>query len=227
MARETFHRDLEQLQDEILMMGSRVSVAIEESVKALKARDQARAQHIIQEDSFINVKRYEIEDKALFLIASQQPMARDVRLLAGVLEITTEMERIGDYAKGIGKITKLLGSEPHPVQLHLLPQMAHKSVSMLRRSLDAFVERDADAARAIIEEDDEVDALYNRAHRELLDAMLDDSSVIDRASYLLWAAHNLERTGDRVTNICERIIFMVTGQIEDADFLRLKEAASV
>jgi phosphate transport system protein len=151
------------------------------------------------------------------IIATQQPMARDVRLLAAVLEIVTELERIGDYAKGIGKINLLLGNQPLVKPLIDIPRMAEISLNMLHRALGAFVAGDVEAARAIPKEDDLVDQLYNQVYRELLTYMIADPSTIDRGNYLLWAAHNLERMADRVTNICERTLYMVTGEMSEMD----------
>jgi phosphate transport system protein len=144
-------------------------------------------------------------------------MARDLRFLAAILEIITELERIGDYAKGIAQINIRLGEEPLVKPLIDIPKMADKGLDMLRRSLEAFVQRDAVTARAIPDEDDEVDRLYNEVYRELLQIMINDPHTVDRATMLLWAAHNLERLADRVTNICERIVFVVTGEILELD----------
>jgi phosphate transport system protein len=172
---------------------------------------------LIANDQIINARRFEIEDQILALIATQQPVARDMRVLAAVLEIITELERIGDYAKGIAKINFLLGEEPLLKPLIDLPQMAGKARDMLNRTLEAFVWRDTDAARSIALEDDEVDRLFNRVERELMELVVSDPcpKTIERANHLLWAAHNLERAADRVTNICERIVFLATGRMEE------------
>jgi phosphate transport system protein len=215
--RETFDRQLQQLLDELLVMGSMVEHAVIESVDSLKQRDQAASKKIYEADRYINEKRYEIENNCLTLIATQQPMARDLRFLAAILEIITELERIGDYAKGIARINIRLGDEPLVKPLIDIPKMAEKGLDMLRRSLQAFVHRDADAARLIPDEDDEIDDLYNDIYRELLQIMINDPRTVDRATYLLWAAHNLERLADRVTNICERIVFVVTGEMMELD----------
>lgn len=217
MARETFERDLNKLQDEILLLGNMVEQAVTGSVDALKRRDFEESRRIYENDRKINEKRYEIEQNCLTLIATQQPMARDLRLLAAILEIITELERIGDYAKGICRINFLLGTEPLVKPLVDIPLMAELGLGMLRRALEAFVARDAEAARAIPLEDDEVDQLYKRVYKELLEIMIADPTTVDRANYLVWAAHNLERLSDRVTNICERIVFVVTGQISELD----------
>jgi phosphate transport system protein len=217
MIRETFERDLQRLQDEVLVLGSMVEKAIIESVEVLKRRDMEGARRLIAEDRILNEKRFAIEDETLVLIATQQPMAGDLRTLAAVLAIISELERIGDYAKGISKINLMIGEEPLIKPLVDLPWMAEKARDMLHRALEAFVQQDVDLARAIPADDDEVDALYNQVYRELLTFIMADPSTIDQATYLLWAAHNLERAADRVINICERVVFTVTGQLMEMD----------
>jgi len=218
MTRETFDRELQRLQDEVLVLGSLVEQAIVESVELLKRRDTDGARRLIAEDKrVINEKRFTIEAEALTLIATQQPMAGDLRVLAAVIEIAHELERMGDYAKGIAKINLMMGDEPLLKPLIDVPVMAEKARDMLHRALEAFVRRDVDLARAIPQEDNEVDALYNQVYRDLLALMMQNPGDIDRATYLLWVAHNLERTADRVANICERIIFMVTGEMVELD----------
>jgi phosphate transport system protein len=215
--RETLDRQIQNLLDDVLVMGSMVEQAVKESVDALKRRDIEDARRIYRGDQVVNEKRYDIENRCITLIATQQPMARDLRIIAAILEIITELERIGDYAKGIARINILMGDEPLVKPLIDIPRMAEIAVDMLHRSLGAFIERDAETARAIPEEDDMVDSLYNQVYRELLTYMIADPSTIDRGNYLLWVAHNLERMADRVTNICERIVFVVTGEILEMD----------
>jgi phosphate transport system protein len=218
VTRETFDRELQRLQDEVLVLGSLVEKAIVESVDLLKRRDIDGSCRLIRQDRrVINEKRYAIESDALTLIATQQPMAVDLRLIAAILEIAHELERMGDYAKGIAKINVMMGGEPLLKPLIDVPVMAEKARDMLHRSLEAFVHRDVELARAIPQEDDEVDALYNQVYRELLTLMMQNPRDIDRATYLLWVAHNLERTADRVANICERVIFTVTGEMVEMD----------
>jgi phosphate transport system ATP-binding protein len=222
-SRTAFHRELERLQDEVLVLGSMVEKAILRAVEALRDRDLAAARVIEAEDTLLNRKRFEIEDAALLLIATQQPMASDLRCLAAVVHIVTDLERMGDYAAGIARICLQIGDQPlikpliagEAEALRDIPRMADKATSMLRRSLDAFVERDMAAAAAIAAEDDEVDALYQQVYRELLMLMLANPRTIDQATHLLWAAHNLERVADRVQNICERVVFMVTGRMQE------------
>lgn len=215
MARRTFDQELHRLQDEVLALGSMVEQALIKSVDTLKKRDFAGSRAIIAGDRVINEKRFAIEADALVLIATQQPMAGDMRLLAAVLEVITELERIGDYAKGIARINLMIGEQPLVKPLIDLPVMAEKAGDMLRAALDAFVKGDVAQARAIPRQDDEVDSLYNQVYRELLSYIMADPSTIEQANYLLWAAHNLERAADRVINLCERVVFTVTGEMAE------------
>jgi phosphate transport system protein len=213
--RRGFDREMERLQDEVLVLGSMVGKAIARSVDALRAHDVATARNIEAEDMLINRKRFEIEGAALLQIATQQPMATDLRRLAAILQIVTDLERMGDYAAGIAHICVEIGTEPHIKPLIDLPRMSERAVSMLHRALDAFIALDVAAAEAIANEDDDVDALYRQVYRELLTIMLANPRTIDQATHLLWAAHNLERVADRVQNICERIIFVATGRMRE------------
>ena len=213
--RAVFHKKLREIQDDVLAMGSMVEKAISCSIEALKKRDLDMARTIITGDVKINEKRFDIEGKCVQLIATQQPMASDLRAIICVLNIITEMERMGDHAQGIAKIVIMIGDEPPLKPLIDIPRMAEKTNDMLHRSLDAFINRDADAAKQITTEDDEVDDLYNQVFRELLTFMIEDPRTITRATRLIWVAHNLERSADRVTNICERVIYLVTGKMEE------------
>ncbi len=213
--RGSFHKSLRRIQDEVLVMGSMVEKAIARSVDALKKRDLEMANQVCDDDVKINEKRFELEERCIQLIATQQPMASDLRTIISVLSIVAELERIGDHAEGVAKIAIMLGDEPPVKPLIDIPRMAEKTMEMLRRSLDAFVNRDAEAARQIVVEDDEVDDLYNQVFRELITYMVEDPRTITRATRLLWVAHNLERSADRTTNICERVVFMVTGKMEE------------
>lgn len=223
MTRVTFEQRLQDLQANLLALGSMVEEALLAAMDALKRRDFEASKRIIKADKAINQKRYEVERETLVLIATQQPMATDLRILASVLEIATELERMGDYAKGIANINLMIGEEPLMKPLIDLPRMAEKAASMLHRALDAFIRCDEKEARRIIAEDDEVDALYDQVYRELITYILQDPRYINQATYLLWAAHNVERTADRVTNICERTIFVVTGELTDLDASEAEE----
>ena len=214
-SRSGFHRELERLEDEVAMLGSMVEKAVTCSVDALRARDTGLARALEAQDVLINRKRFDIEEAALLQIATQQPMASDLRRLAAILQIVTDLERMGDYAAGIAHICVEIGDQPYIKPLIDIPRMSDKAVSMLRRSLDAFSDRDAAAAEGIAAEDDEVDALYQQVYRELLTIMLANPRTIDQATHLLWVAHNLERVADRVQNICERVVFVVTGRMRE------------
>lgn len=213
--RKTFNQEIQQVKDEILVLGSMVEDAILSSVEALKKRDISAAQQILAADKEINEKRFAIENKLMILIATQQPMARDLRLLASSMEIISELERMGDYAKGIANINIRMGDQPLLKPLIDIPRMAQKGADMLHRALTAFINGDVETARSIPIEDDEVDALYNQVYRELMTYVISDPKNIERANWLLWVAHNLERVADRVTNICERTVFIVTGEMSE------------
>jgi phosphate transport system protein len=215
--RTEFHKKLREIQDEILAMGDMVGKALLASVNSLRNRDLELAHKIVVDDQNVNNRRFLIEEKCIELIATQQPMAIDLRTIVAILNITTEIERIGDYAVGIAKITKMIGDEPPLKPLIDIPRMAEQTADMLRRSLDAFVNRDAETAKKISLEDDLVDQLYDQVFRELLVFMAEDGRTITRATRLIWVAHNLERAADRVTNICERTVFIVTGKMEEID----------
>jgi phosphate transport system protein len=215
MIRKTFEHELQQVKDEILVLGSMVEQAVADSMDALKKRDIKASKMVYEQDRMINEKRFAIENQCMILIATQQPMARDLRLLASMLDVASEMERMGDYAKGIATINIRMGDEPLLKPLIDLPRMATIASSMLHRALTAFMTDDVEAARAIPAEDDEVDALYDQIYRELMTFVIQDPKVIERANMLLWAAHNMERLADRVTNICERTVFVVTGEIKE------------
>lgn len=213
--RSGFHRRLRDIQSEVILMGGIVGKALLRSVDALKTRDIDLANQIIAEDDRVNQKRFEIEEKCVELIATQQPMASDLRTIVAVLNIITELERIADYGMGIARIVILIGDEPPLKPLIDIPRMAEKAADMLQRSLDAFVDRNAEAATRIIKEDDFLDDLYDQVFRELLVFMMEDPRTITRATRLMWVAHNLERAADRVTNICERVVFVITGKMEE------------
>ncbi|HHT9130238.1 MAG TPA: phosphate signaling complex protein PhoU [Candidatus Brocadiaceae bacterium] len=215
MTRELYHKALKNLQDEVLQMGEMVANSIRKSVESLQKRDQKIAKEIIVNDIFINRKRFEIEEKCISLIATQQPMAVDLRTLASILSIVTDLERMGDHAEGIAKINLLIGDEPLVKPLVDIPRMADIGLSMLDKCLKAFIDRDTEMAKLICNEDDKVDALHDQIYRELLLLMIENPKIIHGATYLTWVSHNLERIADRVTNIAERIVFMVTGKMEE------------
>jgi phosphate transport system protein len=209
--RTHYTQQLQELRDEILLMGSQVGRSIERSVEALKQRDAKLAAKVIEDDQAIDEKHYELEEWTLTIIATQQPMAGDLRGLAASLFIVGELERMGDYAEGIAKIAQMVAEQPSLKPLIDIPRMAELAIDMLQRSLKAFIDQNLEECRAIWHQDDQVDALYVQVYRELLTFMLQDPRSIERATHYLWAAHNLERIADRVTNICERTAYVITG----------------
>ena len=213
--REAFIENMKELEQELIAMGEMVIRALNRSVESLKSRDLEEAKRIISDDLHINKRRWEIEERCINLIATQQPVATDLREIIALLNIISDLERMGDHAEGIARIVIMLGTEPLVKPLIDIPRMAEKTADMIKRSLEAFVRRDADTARMICNEDDEIDKLYNQVYHKLLALMIEDPKVITRATYLIWTAHNLERIADRVTNICERIVFLVTGTMEE------------
>ncbi len=216
MTRELFHKELTDLQDDVLILGSMAEKAVVDSVEALRSADLEWSQRIIDEDAAINRKRFDIEEQALFVIASQQPLASDLRAVMSALMIITDLERIGDHAEGIGRINLRLGAaEDVPRRMGYIPAMADRSIAMLRDSLKAYVERNVDEARRVCDADDEVDRLQDAVYDEAFRGMIEDPSRIERNTYYLWTAHNLERVADRCTNICERVIYLVTGRMEE------------
>ncbi len=218
MAREILDRRIRYLLDEVLVLDSMIEDATIGAVTALKDRDADTARRIYAGDSQVNAKRFELENDIMITIATQQPiMAGDLRLLASLLEVVGELERMGDYAKGIAKIAILTSDQPPVKPLVDIPKMGEIVVSMMHRAVGAFLNLDIETARAIPREDDQIDDLYNRVYRDLVNIMIKDPSVIDRANHLMWAAHNLERMADRVTNICERTIYVATGELSEID----------
>ena len=215
MPRTDFDRSLQDIQDELLVLGSMVEKSIDRSVLALKNRDLSLSKTVIDDDDLIDDLRNKIEEKSISVIATQNPMAGDLRTVISVLYIAEELERMGDYAEGIAKISLSIGKEPMLKPLVDIPRMAEKSSKMLSRSLDALVNRDEQLAIQVCRDDNEVDELYNQVYRELLTFMISDPKTIERATYLLWVSHNIERIADRATNISERVLYLITGKIFD------------
>ena len=213
MVRADFDRNLKLLQEELLLLGGLVEKAIVDAIEALKTRDIELSHKVVSQDDIIDQKTNQIEEKAIDLIATQQPIAIDLRTLMSVIHISVELERMGDYAEGIGKIGVMMGNDPPVKPLVDIPKMAAKASDMLKRSLDALVRRDPALARQVCEDDDEVDNLYDQIYKDLIALMISDPTTTQRATYLMWVAHDLERIADRATNIAERVIFLVTGQL--------------
>lgn len=217
MPRETFHHELDKLQGEVLLLGSMVEKAIDRAMTALKQRDLELAHAIIHDDLTINQKRFAIDEQCLHLISTQQPMASDLRTIMAVVNIIVDLERMGDHAEGIAKIVLMMENEPRVLPPPALTRMAEEARHMLRQSLAAFINRDPTEANAICQRDDVVDTLYDEVYHTLVQTMIDNPDTIEPCTHLLWVAHNLERIADRVTNICERVVFMVTGRLEEVD----------
>ena len=217
MARKSFDQELHSMDEKVQALGRMVEEALAAAVDGLVRRDLEMARRVIESDHAVNDLRFDIEHRTLVAIATQQPMAVDLRTLAAALEIAAELERIGDYAKGIAKITIRMGREPFVKPLIDIPMMAEKARSMLQRALQAFLERNVELAKAIPLEDDQMDILYNQVYRDLTAYIIADPGLVDRASHLIWVAHNLERVADRVVNICERVILAVTGEVVEFD----------
>jgi len=215
MTRVVYSNQLQELRDDVVAMSSMVDKAIARAVDSLKRQDLKLARQVVTSDADINGLRWRTEERALNVIATQAPMAGDLRVVSSVIHIAVDLERMGDHAAGIAKIVLETADEPLLKPLVDIPRMSELARSMLVDSITAFIEGQAEAARAIAKRDDEVDALYDQIYRELLTYMMADPSTINRATHLLWAAHNLERIADRVTNICERVIFSVTGELEE------------
>ena len=211
--RASFDKQLGELQNDLLMLGGMVEKAAIRAVDALRTRDIAASEQVVKDDDAIDILRFEIEDRCIHLIAQQQPLAGDLRQIIAILHIAVELERMGDYAEGIGKISMMMGDEPPLKPLVDIPRMADLATGMLRRSLDALVGRDVEMATEVWNADDEVDQLYDQVYQELLTYMIHDPATIQRATFLLWTAHDLERLADRATNIAERVIFSVSGKM--------------
>lgn len=220
--REEFDLKLVSLEEEVESLAEFVSDSINRSVEALKNRDLAASQQVIDLDDYIDDKQSEIEDRCIHLIATQQPVAKDLRAIIALLHIAAELERMGDYAEGIGKISLRMGNEPTLKPLIDIPRMAEKATVMLKDSIDALLNRDTAKAQAVMDADDEVDDLYDQVYRELLLYMIEDPHTIKRATYLLWVAHDLERIADRATNIAEQVIFLVQGRDIDVPSVPLQ-----
>mgnify|MGYP006295685465 CR=1 FL=1 len=215
--RETLEKKLRKHHDDILTMSSMVKETILNAVDTLKRQDLDKAKTVYENDERINKLRYDIEHDALTTVATQQPRASYLRKLSSLIDIAGELERIGDYAKGIARITLRIGEKPLLKDLDIIPKMAEITADMLRRSVEAYLELDEPKALKIADEDDQVDDLYNQLYSQLLEIMFQDRDTIDQATFHLWVAHNLERAADRVTNICERVVFTVSGNLVEFD----------
>ncbi len=210
-----YEKELRDIREGLLYLGALVEKAIDQAVRSLVERDTELASEVICDDAIIDQRDVEIEEKCIRVLALRQPTARDLRFITTAIKINGHLERIGDMAAKIAEKAIILNEEP-PLKPYIdIPRMAEQTVDMLQRSLDAFIDRDAGTAKKIAAEDDLVDNLYDQVFRELLTFMAEDPKTITRATRLIWVAHNLERAADRVTNICERVVFIVTGKMEE------------
>jgi phosphate transport system protein len=215
MTRSAFERQLAEVQEDMLVMAGMVETSITQSIEALRLRDVALARRTIENDAEIDRRRYEVEERCIELISLQAPLASDLRTIISVLHISVDLERMGDHAEGIAKIALMLADEP-PLKPYIdIPRMAEVAIDMLHGSVEAYKMRDTKRAREIIDMDDVVDGLYEQVYHELLLFMIDDPTLTQRATYMIWVAHNLERIADRTTNICERVVYLVEGRLHD------------
>lgn len=215
MTRSSFERQLAEVQEDMLVMAGMVETSITQSIEALRMRDVALARRTIENDAEIDRRRYEVEERCIELISLQAPLASDLRTIISVLHISVDLERMGDHAEGIAKIALMLADEP-PLKPYIdIPRMAEVAIDMLHGSVEAYKMRDTKRAREIIDMDDVVDGLYEQVYHELLLFMIDDPTLTQRATYMIWVAHNLERIADRTTNICERVVYLVEGRIQN------------
>lgn len=217
MPRQTLDREIHHLQDEVLLLGSMVEQAMLNAIDALKRQDLPAARRVYNDDDLINEKKYAIENRVLIVFATQQPIAHDLRLLAAILEVITELERMGDYAKGIAKVCLVIGEDSTPIPAREISRMGDLAVGMLHRALSAFIHEDVSMSYRIPKEDDLVDDLYNQIYRKNVADMIANPDIIDHSNYIMWVVHNIERMADRVTNICERTIFIATGELLEID----------
>lgn len=210
-SRTILDQELNQLKENIIRLSSDAIESIDQAMSALQTRNITQAHHVITNDEAINQLRYEVEEKALLILATQAPTASDLRAVIAAIHLAIELERIGDHAAGIAKLVERMEDEDEIDTLHKLPKMAKRSREMLQQGIDAYIKHDPHLALEMIKQDDKLDKQYNKLFREALEEMKDDS-YIRRATFLLWVGHNLERIGDRATNIAERVIFMCTGE---------------
>ncbi len=214
MARSDYTQQLQEIQDDLLLLGSMVEKAIVKSVDALKSRDLESSQAVIEEDDVIDDFQMVLEEKCVDVIALQAPMASDLRRLVTVIQVASELERVGDYAEGIAKISVRMGEQPTLKPLIDIPRMAEMGAGMLRDGLGALTTLDLELAEKIAATDDEVDSLYEQIFRELFSFMVENPANIQGATYLIWIAHLLERIADRATNIAERVVYLATGKMK-------------
>lgn len=214
-SRQVFQQRIDALQDSLVRLSDMVCVAISDAVTALKERDQELAQHVVANDRELNELRFEVDETCLALLATQQPAASDLRRILSAMSVVQDLERMGDHAANVARIVIRMAGEPPLKPLIDIPYMARRCCDMLRRAITAYADTDAEAAKVISEDDEIVDQLYEQVFRELLTYMIEDERTIPRAMHLLFVAHNLERIADRVSNICERVLYIKTGEMKE------------
>lgn len=222
MTRGRYTQRLQELEDDVLVLGTMVERALLRATESLRTRDVELSRQIIKDDAVINAKRFEIEDGIVQLIATQAPMAQDLRTIIAALHIATDLERMGDHAEGNARLNIMMAElDTRPEQDERVWRMSELAVAMLGRALQAFVNHDAEAARAVCLQDDEVDRLYDEHYTAQVERMVHSyPGLVTPLTYQLWTAHNLERVADRATNIGERVIFLVTGRMEETNVSR-------
>lgn len=215
--RAEFDRDLGQLEAQVVLLGGLVEHAILTSLQSLKDRDIELAKKVIGDDDFIDDKRHQVEEDSVALLRREAPVARDLRRIFTILQIAGELERIGDYAEGIAKIAIMLSDQPALPELEEIPRMGDRAVSMLKHSLEAFLDRDSEVAASkafdVGPDDEAVDRMYAQIQAELLELMKQNPENVEAGTYLMWAGHNVERIADRATNIAERVVYQATGRL--------------
>lgn len=217
VARGRFTQTLDALHQGVLTLGSMVDKAIVQAIRALVERNFDLAREVIESDQAINRRRFDLENLALDVLAMQQPMAGDLRFIMATQIIAIELERMGDYARGIAEVTLRMAYCPPPKAVEDLIRMSELARAMLSDALEAFARRDIVLARALPTRDDAVDTLNDRIYKTQVDLMIHDPEMVNCATWVLWITHNIERLADRVTNIAERVVFMVTGQLVEMD----------
>lgn len=215
MTREHFDNQILEVKNKVLRMGILVESIISLSVTALKNQDIDMAKRVYSEDDKIDDIELEIEQQCMMMLVLQQPLAKDLRTIATALKIITDLERMGDNAVNIAKIALEIGKEPLIKPLVDIPKMAHISQSMVKMSLEAFVNEDIELAEKVALMDEDVDALYKATIDEVLNIITDNKSSAKQGTKLLFIGRYLERIADHTTNICERIIYMVTGELKE------------
>ena len=222
MRRKNLDQQLQIICDDLLLLSSMVETALIDSVSSLKDCDMGKSRVVYENDARINERRFDLEGQIIVAIATQSPVLFDLRFLASAMNICTELERMGDYAKTIARINMMSEGISIPRLLRITYDMGVKTSDMLHQAMTAFIHTNVPSAIRIISDDDIIDVMYNNLYSELMDFVVRRPHDVERANYLFWVAHNLERAADRVTNICERTIYIETGELDDMMFSNLR-----